>query len=93
MEVAFPPPRDLRAVARFTQMAAAWLLFVVRAPFPADSYSVCLASQKKLLKHLIVLDKVITRYDGFNACKKNDCAIAPLRPHFFAFWLFSQCQA
>lgn len=31
-----------------------------RAPFPADSYSVCLASQKKLLKQLIILDKVIT---------------------------------
>lgn len=30
-----------------------------RAPFATDCYTAMLASQKKLLKHLIVLDKVI----------------------------------
>lgn len=68
MEVPFPPPHVTCAPSPdFLK----WLLFVVRAPFPADAYSVCLASQKKLLKHLIVLDKVITRSVRFTGCRAH----------------------
>jgi hypothetical protein len=66
------PLRQTCALSLDSQMAVACCLSVVRAPFPADSYSVCLASQKKLLKQLIILDKVITRYEGFSL-QNNDC--------------------